>query len=107
MNVIAMSDEKQEKGVASDKVGVARDVTPSDESAGEDEGVVATPPRGGTSFGSLEKACKGSVLGALLPPLLAVLGDIRECSLLPLATQLLEHLSKLGGQCTEVCGHTY
>ena len=101
-----MSGKKQEMGVVSDNVGVVSDTTPSEESAGEDEAAVATPPKSGTSFGSLEKACKGSVLGALLPPLLAVLGDIRECSLLPLATQLLEHLSKLGGQCTEVGGVT-
>ena len=52
---------------------------------------------------AFEKACKGTVLGAFLPPLLAVLSNDRVCSQ-PLATMLLKHLTKLGRQCTEVSG---
>ena len=54
-------------------------------------------------FLSLEKSCKGSVLGALLPPLLTVLSDGTICSL-PLATHLLGHLAKLGRLNAEVGG---
>ena len=50
---------------------------------------------------ALEKITKGSIVGALLPPLLAVMSDPVHCTL-PLAMKLLPSVTSLGRRNAEV-----
>ena len=92
---------------AEDGVGVARDNVGTEETSGSgDEKELLAKVSGKSQQSSdflscIEKCCKGSMLGALLPPLLAVFSDHSTCSL-SLATSLLVHLTKLGRQSAEV-----
>ena len=52
---------------------------------------------------ALERISKGSVLGRLLLPLLAIMSDPQLCTL-PLATTFLKHITTLGKKNAEVGG---
>ncbi len=89
---------KHKEGVANE--GVANDSTATDGSDDSDE-ITGCGPNETLPLNAIERVCKGSILGPILLPLLAVLSNDTVCDQ-TMSTIVLKYLVQLGRQCAEV-----